>query len=662
LNKIIIFVLCIIPFLSIAQVRPGINPDIDNNEKQENPKKKSVPSHVKSWKLSDFGSFSDSVKIDTLLKYYHNYNPIYRQNISNTFTGNYGGSYLSNNFSSRNYNTEFYFFRTHDAYLLTPYQINYFNTTTPYTLLDYSQSESKSRSNETRLNVLHSQNIRPNLNITFRFDQAKSEGQYNFQENKISSICLYSSYNSEKINIYGGFIFNRISNLESGGLSNDEDIMTVKPEWAVMRLADASNSYKNSYFFTNGEYKLGITKENEEEKSFKPIAGILWSFMVSNNTKLFREGQDEDNSAYFTESWLKQKYSNDSVRFNSMTSLFQLKFYESADRKFSFGKRAFAGLELVKNSYAAQGYSESVFPFHPGSFTGSVYEGPSPRWYNKNIFNAFLGGGIYRESGKFWTWYFDGRQYLTGIKAGQTELNGRISKPVHLLKDSLAYIRIDGNLSNRTPDYFQQRYFSNRIKWNNDFANEQIMDAAFTYSSPVRNLEAGAKYSLINNFIYHDTLGIPAQAKGGELILSAYLNKEFKLGNFNLLSQMLWQKASAPQYIHLPDFSARIVISFNMIVAKVLFLQLGADTRYNTAYFADAYHPVTGLFYLQNKKKLGNLPYMDAFVNAKLKRTRIFFQYMNVGSLFLNKYWFTALHYPMNKATYRLGVAWSFYD
>jgi len=97
-------------------------------------------------------------------------------------------------------------------------------------------------------------------------------------------------------------------------------------------------------------------------------------------------------------------------------------------------------------------------------------------------------------------------------------------------------------------------------------------------------------------------------------------------------------------------------------LAKVMYLQLGADVRYNTAYYADAYQPATGLFYLQNSKKLGNYPYIDLFANLKLKRTRVFFLYMNAGSLFLERRYFTSLHYPMNKATFRLGVSWSFYD
>jgi hypothetical protein len=408
---------------------------------------------------------------------------------------------------------------------------------------------------------------------------------------------------------------------------------------------------------------MGISEESEEgKKSFRPVAGLLYSFLMSRNTRLFSEGLQIDNSSYFYHAWLNQKFSNDSVKFNTVTNLFQIKFYESALRKFSFGKRAFAGIESVASSFEAPGYSEPIFPFYPGNFSGKVYTGPDKRWYNRSYSNAYFGGGIFRETGKFWTWSFDGKQFISGIKAGQTEINGVISKPVQVLKDSLSFIRIKGNLWNRVPDFFQQMYFSNRIKWENNFSNEQVMNVSFTFSSPAHHLETGARYSLFNNYIYNDTAGIPTQTKTQLLILSAFISKEFNWRHFTVLTEALWQKASAPQYVHLPGISARLVINYNTVVSKVLLVNLGVDTRYNSAYYADAYDPATGLFHLQQVKKLGNYPYMDAFADFKLKRTRFFFQYMNLGSLFLAKDYFTALHYPMNQATFRLGVAWSFYD
>jgi hypothetical protein len=114
--------------------------------------------------------------------------------------------------------------------------------------------------------------------------------------------------------------------------------------------------------------------------------------------------------------------------------------------------------------------------------------------------------------------------------------------------------------------------------------------------------------------------------------------------------------------LHLPELSAFVSTNYRFVISKVLFTQLGIDTRYTTEYYADAYDPSTGLFHLQNEEKLGNYPYIDVYANLRLKRTRVFFKMMNVGTEFINKEYYTIPGFPMNRRTFRMGVAWSFYD
>ena len=90
--------------------------------------------------------------------------------------------------------------------------------------------------------------------------------------------------------------------------------------------------------------------------------------------------------------------------------------------------------------------------------------------------------------------------------------------------------------------------------------------------------------------------------------------------------------------------------------------QLGVDVRYNTAFYADAYDAATGRYYWQNQKKIGNFPLVDVHANLKLKRTRVFFQWLNAASDFLNGDFWAAPDYPFYRRAFRLGVAWSFYD
>lgn len=638
-----------LPSIIKAQYQlPGSEGGIREDEEMKPEVDEKIEANVYTWNLSGNGAFINNTILDTLQDYFHIFNPIHKNSITSTFTGNYGGSYLNNDFFARKYNNDFFFLHTHDAYLLTPDNIRYYNTTTPYTMLEYSQSEKQREHNETRFNVLHSQNVTDRLNFTLKYDQAKSDGQYDEQVNKNSFISLYSSYNSDIFNVHGGFISNSIANLENGGLVNDDELLDEEirplPDVLSINLLGASVKYKNSYYFATAEYKLGkyIKSENEEEV-FKPWVGFIYSVEVSQNLRQFKEDELklDANSAFFGPTLLDTLVTNDSIRLNRITNIFQIKQYETPEKKASFGKRAFIGVDLVRT-------------VHPGLSYESVSKG--------RYTNLFVGGGIFRNEGNFWKWNAEGKFFITGYRSGQTEISASIWKPIPFFKDSLASIKIDGRLETLVPDYFQENFGSNRIRWDNRLNNEQRMTAGFTFSSPKRQLEAGVNYALINNYIYNDTIGVPRQTKREILVLSAFLNKGFTLKNFHIKARFLAQKSSLQEFIHLPEFSAHLSVYYKFVISKVLFTQLGIDARYNTEYYADAYHPATGLFYLQNEKKIGNYPYLDGYASLKLKRTRIFFKYINIGSGFINKEYFGAFHYPMNAMTFRLGVAWSFYD
>jgi len=654
---ILFIVLFMYSFPVKGQVRQRFeeNTEENANDGDSNEKKKDVKSVINNWYLQEKGSFQKKISLDTLQDNFQIFHPAYKNAITNTYTGNYGGPYLNNNFFKRNYSSDFYFAQTREAYLLTPDSIRYFNTTTPFTILDYSQSENRNTKNETRFNVLHSQNITPKFNVTFRFDQASSDGQYNFQANKNNFVTLYSSYNSDKFNFHGGFIANRVRNEENGGLLSDDLLLSGK-ENLIVRLTDTRSEIKSSFLFSNLEYKVGSYLTGNDSGVFIPWAGFIYSFQYSGNHKLFKEGKDADNSLYFNESFINSDFSNDSVRFTQLTNLFQFKLYEKPGKKATFGKRGFIGQEFVRIAYPSVSHNGK-------EFVKSTF--PSTDWIGsrtENFTNIFIGGGLNRLEGNFWRWNMDGRIYLTGYKKGRTEIKALITKPLIFLKDSLTSFNIDGKIENNTPDFFQKHYFSNHKIWNNNLNSEQRISANINFKLPSRFFEIGANYALINNYMFNDTSGIPAQTKDELLVFGAYINKDFIFNNFHFRTRLLYQKASTDKFLHIPEFSAFVSLYYKMVLSKVLFTQLGIDTRYNTKYFADAYDPLTGLFYLQNSKKLGGYPYIDAYASLKLKRTRVFFLLMNVGSRFLNQEFFTTLHHPMNAMTFRLGVAWSFYN
>lgn len=610
--------------------------------KKEKPKPK-IPSMIRTWSVQNQGSLVKAAELDTTLLFFHNYLPFNKVSISNTFTGNNGGAYISNDFFKRNYNSDFYFAHSFDAYLLFPSQINYFNTSTPYTLLDYSQSENRLTHNETRFNVFHSQNINKNLNFELIYNQTKSTGQYLKQENKFHSIAVVTSYKSDKFLSHTNIIFNRLQGQENGGIKPDQPLNGPdKTDQFTVQMDDATSKLQNNTVYTTNEYRVGKTIEAEADtsgyvkKTFIPRVGFIYQMELSGNKRKFNKSDPKD---FFSNIYLDSLKTQDSVTYSRLTNIFQLKFYEAPDRKFTFGKRAYIGNDQLW-------YHMSAKP---------------DQYYPKKFINTFVGGGIFRDEGKFWQWAVDGRIYLTGYRLGQTEFNGFVNKPLRIGKDTTS-LRIEGSLRTIVPDYFDNYFYSNHFKWTNDFSKINEMTIRSSIHSQAFKTTVGANYSLIGNYIYNNEQALPAQAGSEVLVLSAYLNKDFERRHWVVRTQFLVQRANNETYIHLPVFAGFVSINYRTLWSKVLYTQLGIDTRYNTSFYADAYEPATARFYLQNKTKIGNYPYIDLHANLKLKRTRFFFILMNAASGFLGENYYVAPDYPYYRRTFRIGLAWSFYD
>ena len=615
--------------------------DQEEDENKEDVKRPGVPSVIRVWQLENQGSLLRPSELDTSLAFYHVYHPFEKRSISNTFTGNNGGAYQSNDFFKRTFLSDFYFARSFDAYWLMPVQIQYFNTTTPYSVLDYSQSDNKNVKNETRFNVIHSQNINQKLNFQLLYNQTRSMGQYARQETKFHNIGVGVAYNSDKFLSHSNLIFNRSQAQENGGIDLDPGLSLSdrNTEDILVRMDGAVNKVHNNNFFTTNEYRVGKTIGADSAEyivdAFIPRVGFIQQLEYSGNKRLFSNIASDTS---FFENTFNDTLLVDSTKYTRLTNIFQVKIYEAPDRKYTFGKRAYIGNDQLWYHFS-----------NPDGY------------YPDKQSNTFVGGGIFRNEGKFWQWGGDGRIYITGYRAGQTELSGFINKPLRIKLDTTS-LRVEGSIKTLVPDYYDQYNYSNHFKWTNNFSNINEVRIGGSINSQLYRATVGANYALIGNYIYNNEQAMPTQAASELMIVSAYLNKDFDSKHFLIRTQLLGQKASNENLIHLPAFAGFVSMNYRTLIAKVMYFQLGIDTRYNTSFYADAYQPGTARFYLQNEQKIGNYPYIDLHVNLKLKRTRFYFKLMNAASGMIGDDYFMAPNYPYYRRTFRIGVAWSFYD
>ena len=123
------------------------------------------------------------------------------------------------------------------------------------------------------------------------------------------------------------------------------------------------------------------------------------------------------------------------------------------------------------------------------------------------------------------------------------------------------------------------------------------------------------------------------------------------------------QLSSNQDVLPLPTLALNLRWYAQFNIKKVLQLQLGANVRYTTLWYAPSYNPVTGTFSVQNKERYGNCPVFDVFINAQWKKCCLFLKLENAGNGWPmeRKDYFTAHHYIQTSRVIKVGVSWPFY-
>ena len=107
----------------------------------------------------------------------------------------------------------------------------------------------------------------------------------------------------------------------------------------------------------------------------------------------------------------------------------------------------------------------------------------------------------------------------------------------------------------------------------------------------------------------------------------------------------------------------RTTLSFSSdLFNKALYIQARVTGSYFSAYYADAYNPLLGDFMRQDQTLVGDYPRLDAFVNARIQRTRIYLTYEHANAAWTGYDYYSAPNYPYRDSLLRLGVVWNFFD
>lgn len=618
-----------------------INNADSTNASVQNPMtlKKPVKSVIHSWTLERQNSALKSLMVDTATLNFHNYTPIFQKSISNTYLGYLGAPYVSNNFFDRINNSDYYFLSSFEAYRTTQRDVAYFNTTTPFSWLKYEQGGD----NEQMFTAFFTQNLDSVTNLGFRYDVLKNNGQYKYQEANHKNLNLFVSRNSKRYNGYASFISESNKAVENGGIVDSFIDLSINPfDLSVNINQSIGPTIKTYSIFTSHEYLLGgipslFKKDSPFDTVFVPRFSVQYSLEMNDYKRSFYETvakTDFFDTAYFNNG----SSHTDSSSFRRFTQIVQIKGLEDSNRKFTFGKRIFLENEIVRAT-------------HPIPYGVRKY----------NYSNLYIGGEISNSTSSFMKWDALARFAVLGRNFGDALVKGTINKPVVFLHDTLLF-SVEGWYQDVSPDIYQEHWYDNHFKWENNFKKQhEVVLKAMLYWDKI-NLNAGANYAMLSNFLYNDRNALPSQFSGSFSVFSMALNKEFNFGPLGWNNRIIFQEVSNDTVLHVPTLSCYTSIYFKGVIFKVLKFQVGAEMYYNSKFYSDKYEPSTSRFYLQDDILTGGYPQLNAFINAKLKRTSAFAQLMHFSSSFSNGKFFSSPFYPINQMAFRFGFLWSFYD
>ena len=296
-----------------------------------------------------------------------------------------------------------------------------------------------------------------------------------------------------------------------------------------------------------------------------------------------------------------------------------------------------------------------------------------------------VGGQLIKEQGQTLHYNVMGEIALVGEDAGQFQIQGKGDLNFRLFSDT---VRLEANayIKNLNPIFYYRHFHSKHYWWdNNDLS--KIMRTRIEGKLSVDRWKTQLKVGVenIKNYTYLDNTSVKytetssgkevttykndvavKQNSGNIQVFSAALRQDFKLGIFHLDNEITYQKSSNQDVLPLPDLTLyhNLYIKFGL-AKKVLQIEMGADVRYFTQYYAPDYAPAIGQFYLQNKEtryKLGGYPLLNGYINLHLKRTRIFIAMYNLIQGQGEKSYFLAPHYPLNPRLLKFGLSWNFFD
>ena len=616
-----------------------------------------LPPATLQWTLSYDYTEEISTPLDTLFSLFHRHRITDKYSLFNAYPGNYGQPMYQISFFDRATDPGMFLYRYYFPFMHLPSNPVFIDTRVPFTEMLFTYAGPRETAEQT-FRIRHSQNVNRFLNFGLVYDIVNSLGQYSYQRTDNKTFTFHSSYRGLRYKFYFAAGLNSLLASENGGIADLSQIETYEPRDVEVKLGalnSAKSGIKNANILLVQRYTLagqmpGSDSVKSKRSFISGLNGTVSHILVWEKTRRYYSDNYPESGFYDTSFiFISKTVTFDSLSERSLKNSLRFDFSTNPSRKFRLGGGAGISNELFRYSQIAPSFAS------PPSDT--------VHWYQSN---NLVRGTLFNDIGDKFRWKATGELYLTGFRAGDINAVGNIYKVFGSPGKEVRWY-ISGSFSATTPSVWYFRWGSNHYTWQNDFLKEFRITAGTQLSYPSSGFSGRFNYAIIDNYTDFDTSGLPSQHSGGLSVASLFIGKEFKVWKFHLSNQVLMQKSSNKQVLDLPLVTLRSAGFFEhnfhfKLTNGNLNTQIGAEVFYNTPYYGYGYNPATGAYFRQKSSTTGNYPYLNAFINVKIRRTRVFLMLDHFNSGMTGYGYFMVPGSPMNVRAFRYGIAWTFYD
>lgn len=415
---------------------------------------------------------------------------------------------------------------------------------------------------------------------------------------------------------------------------------------------------------------LALEKKNAEDTAwikneFVPVTSFIHTLQLDNYRRIYQAYATPEN--YYLNTYLdNEELGGDSIydkmRHLDVKNTFALSLLEGFNKWAKAGLKAFISSDL--RHFSMPDTSISAF-----------------RSFNEH--NLSIGGQISKTEGTLLHYNATLESWLTGEDAGQLKLDVAADLNFKLFGDTVQ-LAAKGFFYSLQPTFYQRNFHSKHLWWDHGGKEEggsldkeirTRIEGLFSFQKTRTRLRVAIdglknhvyfaqQYSITDEKRTANTVSVKQHSESLSM-LTLQLSQDFTLGPLNWESQVTYQQTSDEKVLPVPKLNIYSNLFLRFKIARVLRVDLGADIRYFTKYYAPDYSPLLGQYTIQdngeNNVELGNYPIINAYANMHLKHTRFFvmMSHVNAGS---GGERFFVPHYPQNGMILRLGVSWNFFN